>query len=73
MRCFQRIVFFMIVTDKKTMKGGSTMHEWLVRFQIGGKTYEQVVRANSSENAKKMIQMQYSGQRIWFAGVKRVD
>lgn len=55
------------------MKGGSTMHEWLVRFQIGGKTYEQVVRANSSENAKKMIQMQYSGQRIWFAGVKRVD
>lgn len=49
------------------------MHEWLVRFQIGGKTYEHVVRANSSENAKKMIQMQYSGQRIWFAGVKRVD
>ena len=47
------------------------MYDWRVKFQIGGKEYEQVVTASSAENAKEIIKNIYRGQKIFFANTRK--
>jgi hypothetical protein len=42
------------------------MQQWKISFSVNGHRSEQIVSANSSFDAKKIIEAQYSGQKITF-------
>ncbi len=52
------------MNGKIKMYGGENMREYIVRFTLNGKTLETSVRANSYNDAKNAVKMQYSGERV---------
>ena len=40
------------------------MYKWKIEFTVNGIRTEAIVSANSSIDAKKLIEWQYSGQRV---------
>ncbi len=48
------------------------MKNWEVTFNVNGKRTVQVVAANVSTDAKKLIEAQYSGSKISFIKVNEV-
>ena len=49
------------------------MSTYKITFSVNGTRSEQIVKANSSIDAKKLVQMQYTNQRITFYSVVRID
>lgn len=48
------------------------MNTYKVIFTVDGKRTEQVVKASSNEEAKKIIKNMYYGSRIVFTGIGRI-
>ncbi len=48
------------------------MANYLVKFTVNGRRTEQVVAANSTSDAKKLIEAQYAGQKISFLSATRL-
>lgn len=46
------------------------MRAYIVRFTVNGKTMEATIRAQSVNDAKKAVQMQYPGQRVSIVNCK---
>lgn len=46
------------------------MNTYQIKFYVNGKPTEQIVKAMSSTDAKKLIQTQYAGQKINFTLIK---
>lgn len=46
------------------------MKQWLVDFSVNNHRSQQVVSSFTSIEAKKLIEAQYSGQKVTFFGVK---
>ena len=47
------------------------LSQWVVYFRVNGRRTEQTVSANSSYDAKKIIEAQFAGQKITFISVKK--
>lgn len=47
------------------------MAQWKVSFSVNNRRSEQIVSANTSIDAKKLIEAQYGGQKITFWSVTR--
>lgn len=48
------------------------MQQWKISFSVNGHRSEQIVSANTSIDAKKIIEAQFSGQKITFWSTTRV-
>lgn len=46
------------------------MKQWIVDFSVNNRRSKQIVSANTSFDAKKLIESQYSGQKVVFFGCK---
>ncbi len=46
------------------------MRTYIVRFTVNGKTMETTVRAQSPNDAKKAVELQYPGQRVAIVNCK---
>lgn len=56
----------MYLEDKKM-----AMPQWNVVFTVNGRRREAIVSANSSYDARKLVEAQYVGQRVSFINVTR--
>lgn len=56
----------MYLEDKKM-----AMPQWKVVFTVNGRRSEEVISANTSYDARELVEAQYAGQRVVFINVTR--